>query len=295
MRVVRYIPLRETTQQRLDRIVILEEELLNPDITQLAAMKLEAIGKISIPSLKKGLASSSSKGIPALVDAVRKESVFRHWGLLALNTKNDLNVVDQLESLLDAKSAEARYGAFDALRKRKTHFTMGKTLDMGKEIEAYQIRSNADPLVHFRLEGRPEMVIFGSKVDIQGPIAMVRPGGMTIRDVDESRLRISYFSAGQDDRNIVCNRDLSDLCKAVVDLGGSYSDVIRICFELKKSGSLKARVEIDALPETNRVYYVENEDDSTDFTASTDEESELLEEETEESTEQSSFSFGTLF
>ncbi|PHS00318.1 MAG: hypothetical protein COA78_24150 [Blastopirellula sp.] len=312
IRVVRFIPLRETTQQRAERIVTIEEELLHPDTTQLAAMKLEALGDISIASLKKGLASSNSKvrfcsaealtylddleGIPYLVEAVRNESVFRHWALLALNTKNhDLNVVEEFESLLNAKSAEARYGAFDALRKRNTIFTMGKTFDLGEEMDAYQIRSTADPLVHFRLEGRSEMVIFGSKVQVQGPIAMVRPGGMTIRSLDSNRLRISYFSAGQDDRNIVCNRDLSDVCKAIVDLGGSYSDLIRICFELQKSGSLNARVEIDALPSSNRVYYVENEDDSADLTASADDEFNFLEEETEESIEQNSFGFGTLF
>jgi hypothetical protein len=47
---------------------------------------------------------------------------------------------------------------------------------------------------------------------------------------------------------------VEDVIRKVAELGASYPDVAQMLFQLSRQGNLKARLEIDALPESGRVY-----------------------------------------
>src|SRR4029077_15801135 len=57
LRVVRQVPLSETAESRIAYRRRLEERLLDPAHSVIAALKLEALGQDSIPILKRGLTS----------------------------------------------------------------------------------------------------------------------------------------------------------------------------------------------------------------------------------------------
>ena len=50
--------------------------------------------------------------------------------------------------------------------------------------------------------------------------------------------------------------------RTMVELGGSYTDVVSAITQARQRGSLKARVAFDALPQQGRQYYLDEEEAS---------------------------------
>ncbi len=110
IQVVNSIPIHETPPQRLSRIALLETQLLDPATVQTAALRLEAIGKDAIPTLRKGIESKTpevrfyaaealaylddSHAIEVLAEAARAEPAFRIYAFTALSTMEELSAGD---------------------------------------------------------------------------------------------------------------------------------------------------------------------------------------------------------
>ncbi len=56
-----------------------------------------------------------------------------------------------------------------------------------------------------------------------------------------------------DQKRVVSTR-VDDVIRAIVELGGTYPDVVQALQEAKAAGCLEGRFEIDALPEAGRTY-----------------------------------------
>ncbi len=105
VRVVQAIPVRETPRELIERLTVLEAQLLDAQTAQTAAVDLEAIGPEAIPSLHKGLESDSAlvrfaaaealaymnheEAVPALVEAAQHESAFRWHAITALSSMTE--------------------------------------------------------------------------------------------------------------------------------------------------------------------------------------------------------------
>ena len=127
LQVVRSVALFESPQQQLDRLGLLERQLLDPVTSAQAALRLEAIGKEGIRVLKKGLEASDPEvrfysaealayldetcSVAVLKQAAQDEPAFRAYALTALCALNDVPAADALRELFDVQSAETRYGA----------------------------------------------------------------------------------------------------------------------------------------------------------------------------------------
>src|SRR6185503_8348216 len=107
----------------------LEQQLNDPLTASNAAIRLEAIGDDQAKTLlKKGVASKDSEirfyaaeslaylddtaAVEPLAQIALKEPSFRVNALAALSAMDDVVAYDALRTLLEAKSAETRYGAF---------------------------------------------------------------------------------------------------------------------------------------------------------------------------------------
>ena len=65
---------------------------------------------------------------------------------------------------------------------------------------------------------------------------------------------MSKFAVGQvDQKRIVSNR-IDDVIRAIVELGGTYPDVVQALQEAKRKDLLSGRFEVDAVPEAGRKY-----------------------------------------
>lgn len=275
MSVVRNVAIKESAPDRLNRMRVLETKLLEPTTTAQASIQLEAIGREAIPSLKRGLESSDlevrfnaaealaylgvSDGAKALGEAARSQAAFR-WGALhalaLLDELTDARASDVLTELLDVPSAETRYGAFRALRTRNPLDPHVKGEVLGDSRFSFHVVSTiGEPMVHFSLAQRPEMVVFGTDVRLTPPPFLSINQYIMLKRVDANRVKVSRFKPGEEDLHHECSSLLSELIPVLVQAGASYQEVMLALRTAKKEGFLEARVAIDAVPRPKRAYY----------------------------------------
>ena len=142
------------------------------------ALKLEAIGEQSIPTLKIGLKSKDpqvrfhsaealaylgdSSGLQALFEAARDQYAFRIFALAAMACLDDPEVHVKFRDLMEVESAETRYGAFRALT----------TLDKNDPFVRGELLNNQFRLHMLKTDGPPD----GAHHQLQkGGSGVVRP------------------------------------------------------------------------------------------------------------------------
>jgi hypothetical protein len=82
---------------------------------------------------------------------------------------------------------------------------------------------------------------------------------------------ISRFTAGAEPQQRVTSARVDEVVRAIVELGGTYPDVVQVLQQSKKEGALASRFEVDALPQPGRAY----DRHATDFSADDTEASEF--------------------
>lgn len=273
VQVVQSIAYFETPARQAKRIERLKQELLVPGKAQNAAFQLEALGKAGIEPLKSALTSRNTEvlfhagtslahlgdgsAVRVLANIAKDEPAFRVYALNALSVlRNDVDAETCLQELLHVPSAETRYGAFRALCYRNPYdrTVRGEVLqnDGGAQFSYHGVMSNAPPLVHLTKSRKPEIVLFGDDIRIKQPFALNAGPVMFVNGQGRDGVVITKFGR-LDEKRTVGNK-LDEIIRALVELGGTYPDVIQMICEAERDKVLTCRVEIDCLPEPNRVY-----------------------------------------
>jgi len=288
IRIVQSIAVFETQIQRHQRIERLKEELLNPVTSQHAAFQLEAVGRSGIEVLQQGLRSPDMEvrfhaatslaylgdGTSAriLADIARQEQAFRVYALNALSVmKNDLEAEAALQELLHVPSVETRYGAFRALKNRNPfdHTIRGEMLGsrtdtLGGYFAYHNIPSQASPMVHFSTQKLPEIVLFGTDIFLHQPFVLEAGATIIVNGRTPGSVMVTRIAtSGVDQRREVSNR-LDEVIRAVVDMEGTYPDVVQMLRQAEMTGVLSCRLEADRLPEANRVYRRQGDEESVE-------------------------------
>ncbi len=269
MQVVRSIAMRENAGQLASRLVMLERMLLDPMTSTHAALELEAIGKDSIPVLEKGMKSPDPEirfysaealayldyrdAAAPLAEAARDEPAFRAYALAALSAMDHFAAYDALRGLLDLPSNETRYGAFRALWAMNDRDALVRGEKLGEQFNLHVIDSLGPPLVHVTRSYRPEVVLFGQDQRLTTPFVL-EAGKDIMLTAKDDRVTVSRFKPNQPDQKRVVSTRLEDCLKAIVDLGGTYPDVVQTLQAAKAKGVLTGRFAIDAVPSGGRRY-----------------------------------------
>jgi hypothetical protein len=248
----------------------LERQLLDPFSASTAALRLEAIGRESVPVLLKGIESKDpevrfysaealayldeTKAAAPLGLSAREEPAFRAYALAALSAMQDVAAYDQLRELLDVPSAETRYGAFRALWAMNPNEALVKGEDLGGQFGYHLLTTTGPPMIHVTRSLRPEIVLFGYDQRFITPL-MLEAGKDILVNADESgKVTVSKFAVGQPDQKRLVSDKVDDVIRAIVELGGTYPDVVLALQQAKTSKSLVGRFEVDAIPDTGRAY-----------------------------------------
>jgi flagellar basal body P-ring protein FlgI len=278
--VVRSIAVRESAVERASRMRLLERQLLDPITSARAALQLEAIGVKGIELLHKGLASHNQEvrfysaealaylddkaAAPVLAEIAHEEPAFRAYALTALSAMKDVGAFEQLRKLLAVSSAETRYGAFRALWTwdAKDPLVVGE--GMGGKFSYHVLDVEGPPMVHITSSFRPEIVLFGRSHQIVTPVKL--QAGKTIDIVgDGDQVTVSKYVPDRPiERRQVAN-DLDQVIRAVAELGGDYGGVVQMLTEAKSKKALLSRLEVDALPKTDREYRRGQDGDETEL------------------------------
>ncbi len=271
VRIVQSIACYENGTRQLRRIERLKEELKDPAKAQRAAFQLEAIGKPGIEPLRGVLNHPNSEvrfhaatslaylgdGSPSkvLADIARNEPHFRVYALNALSVlQNDIEAEMALQELLHVPSAETRYGAFRALWTRNPHDRTIRGENLGNQFSYHVVNGNGPPLVHYTRSKRPEIVLFGTDIFLKQPFALDAGPNIVINGQQPGSVVVNKFAlSGVDAKRTVVNR-LDDVIRAVVDLGGTYPDVVQMLSQANIAQVISCRMEVDCLPQPNRIY-----------------------------------------
>jgi hypothetical protein len=276
-RVILHVAIGETDDERAIRLRRLKTMLMEPTSAMSAALQLEAIGPRGIETLLEGLNSpdlqvrflsaealayqDKHQGVSALHDAAKEESAFRWHALAALSTITHVSALDALDSLLHVVSAETRYGAFRALKKRNGASPIfgGEELGENGKFVLHTVPSNGSPLVHYTRSREPEIVLFGDAIEMRVP-EFLDGGEILIKSSEDgTQIRVCRFTTGED-RIEHCAPRVKDFILALVNVGASYGVIVQILDQAKRDDLLSCRLVADATPKPGREYTREDED-----------------------------------
>ncbi len=270
MQVVRALSISETAPERMQRITSLEGQLLDPEMAADAAVQLEAVGTEGADILLKGVQSKDPEvrfyaaeslayldrheAAEPLGQIARDQPAFRVFALTALSAMQDFAAYEQLRDLLASPSAETRYGAFRALWAMNERDPLVKGENPGGQFHYHVLDVAGPPMIHVTRSRLPEIVVFGQGQQFQTPLALNAGNAIMVNSAGGNEISVSKYSVQEGDQKRIVSTKVDDVIRAIIDLGGTYPDIVQTLQEAKTSGALASRFEVDALPEAGRTY-----------------------------------------
>jgi hypothetical protein len=278
IQVMRAIPLHESAVEQQQRIGTLESDLLQPSTSAKAALQLEAIGTPAVDTLLKGIKSRDREvrfysaealayldrreAAEPLAEAARREPAFRALALTAMSVMEDFAAYEQLREMLGLPSAETRYGAFRALWRMNPSDAAIRGESLGKQFGYHVLDTGGPPMIHVTKHRRAEVVLFGQNQRFLTPLAVNAGNQILVTSNGSKEISVSKFSTREPDQKRTVSTRVDDVIRAIVELGGTYPDVVQTLQEAKAAGALEGRFEVEALPEGGRTYERSSEADA---------------------------------
>lgn len=282
--VVGAISFYETTDELNERIDRLANQLLDPESSEFAAIQLEAIGPRNekvLDAIRKGMESPTdsvrfNSAITAayfnqradrpqvakiLAEFAANNKTYRPACLATMGVcmKTSFDVDAELRKLLSADGIETRYGAFRALWTRNPADYMIQGENMANQFSYHCLNCGGKPYVHIAESTRPEVVLFNSdQIYLQGEVDVEANPRLTIRSEDDDIIVKKYeLDDGVDEQRRVGYK-VDDVIRAIVEIGGTYPDVVsfltqarskKLLYATNEEGtSTECALAIDALP-----------------------------------------------
>jgi flagellar basal body P-ring protein FlgI len=270
VQVIRALPLSETSPERMQRINALQSQLLEPTTSADAALQLEAVGPEGANILLKGVASKDPEvrfyaaealayldrreAAEPLGQIARDQPAFRVFALTALSAMQEYAAYEQLRDLLSSSSAETRYGAFRSLWASSQKGSLTKGENLGGQFHYHVLDVAGPPMIHVTRSRVPEIVVFGPEQHLLTPLAVNAGNEIMVTSSGAKEISVSRFCVREGDQKRTVSTRIDDVIRAIVELGGTYPDVVQALQEAKRTGALDSRFEVDALPEAGRMY-----------------------------------------
>ncbi|MBM4071059.1 MAG: hypothetical protein FJ271_19235 [Planctomycetes bacterium] len=259
LRVARLIPLTETPEQMSRYRLRLQKMVLDPQESVRAALRLEALGKDSVPALKEGLKNDQPlvkfccaeslaylgnvSGCDTLARMAEDQPALRHWCLLALGSLEESVPRRHLAVMLGCPHTQVRCGAFQALRQMDDSDRNLRGAPVGQAFWLHTVAPDSPPLVYYATRQRPEIVLFGSKVRLAPPAKVLAGPEFTVTaEPGDERCTISRFLKQGTIARRQCSLQLDDVLRTLVELGGQYPDAIDLLNKLSERRCLTCPV-----------------------------------------------------
>jgi HEAT repeat protein len=264
VRVVRCVAVMEPPGGRHARLELLGRQLADPVTAPAAALRLEAIGKEAIPTLREALDSKDAEirfaaaeslaylgetvAAAYLAEAAATMRSARPEALAALSVLDDVNGIDALQTLLASPSAETRYGAFHALWTMDREMPLVKGERLGDACSLHVLDVKGPPLVHVTRSTRPEIVLFGTEHPI-GDGLRAEAGSSIVVVVEGTTAIVSRFTPGQSDQQAEVSANADAVIRTIIEFGGTYPDAVQFLQQASSQRALQSRLAFDALPD----------------------------------------------
>jgi hypothetical protein len=250
----------------------LEEDLLDPRTTLVAAIKLEALGGNSMRTLRVGLESLSpwvrfasaealtylgqTDGAAELARLALDHPALRAPCLKALASMDDAACTDRLAELMNAPDPMLRYGAFLALRLADESASAVRGQMVNKSYWLHSVALGSPGMIHLTTNRRCEIVLFGDNIKFRGPFTLPIGSDFTITvpaQGDEATItHIVKTKSDLVERKETCKTDVLATLLAIGRMGGGYDEAVELIRRADRAQVLSCPVVLDAIsPELN--------------------------------------------
>jgi hypothetical protein len=270
LRVVRLIPLEGSPKSDSAYVKKINDQLLDPERTVTAALRLEALGNQSIPALKLGLMSENEMvrfasaealaylGSPSCAEELARQAedhpFVQAYALTALASLNEGVCRTKLCELLSAASPEVRYGAFRALRAYDDRDPLVQGEKLGTTFSIHRVAPDSPPQVHASTGKKAEIVLFGASPQLQAPCSLLAgPEFLVSIKEGETKCTVSRFSPRTGKVSRECGCEVAEVLHAISELGGTYVDALELLRAADGVRAMNCSVKFDALPKAPTV------------------------------------------
>jgi hypothetical protein len=125
---------------------------------------------------------------------------------------------------------------------------------LGGQFSYHVLDVAGAPMVHVTRSFRPEIVLFGADQHFKLPLVLDAGKNILINGMSGDQVTISRFAPGEQPEKRIVSTSVDEVIRTIVELGGSYPDVVQALQQAKEDGALAARFRIDALPDVGREY-----------------------------------------
>ncbi len=266
--VARQVPILSPAADSLVRRD-LEEELLDPATTLLAAVKLESLGNSSLRSLRIGIESPSpwvrfasaealtylgqTDGAAELARLAEDHPALRANCLKALAAMDDSACTDRLVELMGCHESNLRYGAFLALRMADENNSAARGILVNNLFWLHRVAPGSPGMIHLTTDRRCEVVLFGDNLKLRGPFTLPVGSEYTVHlpagGAEATVTRIVNVKGDMEEKKLACkSTDLADVIVTIGRLGGGYNEAVELIQRADRAQVLTASVVIDAIP-----------------------------------------------
>ncbi len=142
---------------------------------------------------------------------------------------------------------------------------------LGGQFNYHALDVAGPPMIHVTRSRIPEIVVFGPAQQLVLPLAVNAGNAIMVTALSGNEITVSKYSAHEGDQKRTVSPRVDEVIRAIVELGGTYPDVVQALQEAKAGGALTSRFEIDALPEPGRTYdRIAGEEDHEDAAGTRD-------------------------
>jgi hypothetical protein len=270
--VVLCIPLHDTGDMAGKYRKRLNEMLLEPKDTIRAALRLEALGKESVPALRRGLTSNeplvrfaaaealtylgTTEGMDELGRLAEQYETLRSQCLMAMASLNESRCQAKLTELMRSTKSDVRIGAFRALQVAN-ETTAGRASSpelrgdlIGESFWLHRVAPLSQSMVHVSLSRRAEIVVFGEPPTLVPPFQLSVGEFLIQATAGDERCTVNRFvvSAKGGPRYKQCGFGVDEVLRKIAEMGGQYPDAVEFLRLAERSKCVSCAVLFDALP-----------------------------------------------
>jgi hypothetical protein len=265
--VARLIPLAEAQEKRQLYRQTLAVMLDDPACTIRAALRLEALGKESIPTLRTALDHKhplvqfaaaealaylgDNAGVDKLAHFADTDYRLRAFCLTALASLDQTVARVKLAELLSCANSETRYGAFRALQLQYTASSEIHGEVMNNSFRLYRAAPQSPGLVHVSSNRRAEIVLFGNTPSLRPPFKIVAGGEFNvIASADDDRCTITRYELTQGHKHTEqSSLRVEDVLRTMADMAADYPVVVNLLRKIEDNQCLNCPICYDAIPQ----------------------------------------------
>jgi hypothetical protein len=263
---IRLIPLTMTPEQGARYRSRLHQMLLDPKDTIRAALRLEALGKESVPALKVGLSSNqalvrfaaaealaylgSTSGIDELGRLADRFESLRGHCLTALAECDEALSQSKLTELMASPTPQLRYGAFRALLVLNETNVEVQGEQLNDAYWLHHVADDSPSMVHISTSRRAEIVIFGKTPLLLPPFTLQAGSEFTVTAAEGDKCcTVSRFEVkAARTTHKQCPFNVEAVLRTIAYLGGQYPDAVEFLRQVERNKCLTCEVKVDCLP-----------------------------------------------